>query len=99
MGMTQEDRQAMKGSGPTFNPGAVAGARATPITQAYAAAINDASAFSGLSRSEIYRCLADGKIRAIKSGKRTLILMDSLRDHLASLPAATFASPKTQATA
>jgi hypothetical protein len=59
-----------------------------------AAPILDACRISGLSRSEIYRRLAAGDIRAVKSGARTLVLMDSLRAHLASLPAATFRRPK-----
>ena len=59
-----------------------------------AAPIPDACRMSGLSRSEIYRRLATGDIRAVKSGARTLILLDSLRAHLASLPAATFRAPK-----
>jgi len=45
---------------------------------------------SGLSRSELYRRLAAGDIRAVKAGRRTLILVDSLRDHVVSLPAAAF---------
>jgi hypothetical protein len=62
----------------------------TGLAEAIAAGIPDACRMSGLSRSEIYRRLATGDIRAIKSGTRTLILIDSLRSHLASLPAATF---------
>lgn len=65
-----------------------------PFMEALAAPIPDACRISGLSRSEIYRRLAAGDIRAVKSGSRTLILMDSLRVHLASLPAATFRTPK-----
>lgn len=46
--------------------------------------------YSGLTRSEIYRRLATGDILAVKSGSRTLILMESLRAHIAGLPVATF---------
>jgi hypothetical protein len=60
------------------------------MVERVAAAIPDACRISGLSRSEIYRRLAAGDIQAIKSGSRTLVLMDSLRAHLASLPPATF---------
>ena len=56
--------------------------------------IHEGVRISGLSRSELYRRLSDGKLRAVKSGSRTLILMDSLQAHLASLPAATFRSPR-----
>lgn len=45
---------------------------------------------SGLSRSEIYRRMAAGDIRAVKAGSRTLIVLQSLIDHLNALPAATF---------
>jgi hypothetical protein len=80
MGMTEEDRRRLKGNGQSIEP--------------IAAPILEAGRISGLSRSEIYRRLAAGDIRAVKSGTRTLILMDSLRAHLASLPAATFRTPK-----
>ena len=56
--------------------------------------IHEAVRISGLSRSELYRRLSDGKVRAVKSGSRTLILMDSLQAHLASLPPATFRASK-----
>jgi len=64
--------------------------RSSPL----ALTIHEAVRISGLSRSELYRRLSDGKVQAVKSGSRTLILMDSLRAHLASLPAATFRAPK-----
>jgi excisionase family DNA binding protein len=79
MRMTEEDR-SLRGNGQPIEP--------------IAAPIPEASRISGLSRSEIYRRLAAGDIRAVKSGSRTLILLDSLREHLASLPAATFRAPK-----
>lgn len=63
-------------------------------TEPITAPIPEASRISGLSRSEIYRRLAAGDIRAVKSGSRTLILMESLREHISSLPAATFRRPK-----
>jgi len=67
--------------------------RSSPL----ALTIHEAVRISGLSRSELYRRLSDGKVQAVKSGSRTLILMDSLRAHLASLPAATFRAPKSAA--
>jgi hypothetical protein len=67
----------------------------TNLGEAIAAAIPDACRISGLSRSEIYRRLGAGDIRAVKSGSRTLILMDSLRAHLEKLPPATFRKSKT----
>jgi excisionase family DNA binding protein len=80
MGIIEDDRHRLKGSGQS----------ADIIT----APIREASRITGLSRSEIYRRLATGEIRAVKCGTRTLILMDSLRAHIADLPAATFRHPK-----
>lgn len=83
MGMTDEDRRRLKGSGATI--------------ERLAVSIPEATIISGLSRSEIYRRLAAGDIRAVKSGTRTLIPMDSLKAHLASLPPASFGSGRVAA--
>jgi len=80
VGIVDEDRRLLKVSGSSLEP----------VT----APIQDACRFSGLSRSEIYRRLAAGDIRAVKSGSRTLIVIDSLRAHLAGLPAARFRAPR-----
>jgi hypothetical protein len=79
MGMTDEDRRRLRGSGTTIDP----------IT----APIAEAVRISGMSRSEIYRRLAAGDIVAVKNGSRTLIVMASVRDYLARLPIATFRAP------
>jgi excisionase family DNA binding protein len=42
------------------------------------------------SRPTAYRLLAAGRLRAVKSGHRTLILTESARHEAASLPDATF---------
>jgi hypothetical protein len=65
----------------------------TPALEPLNITISDTTRITGFSRSEIYRRLAKKEIFAIKSGSRTLILMDSLRQHLASLPPATFRAP------
>ena len=80
MGITDVEKRALKGGVAFMEP--------------LAAPIPDACCISGLSRSEIYRRLAAGDIQAVKSGSRTLIIVDSLRAHLARLPAATFRAPK-----
>jgi hypothetical protein len=46
----------------------------------------DVSEKSRLSEREIYRLLNAGLIKAKKHGNRTLILLQSVEDHLASLP-------------
>jgi excisionase family DNA binding protein len=55
----------------------------TPI----ALTIPDAVRASGLSRTGLYQALKNGRLTAIKSGKRTLIPYASLSGYLASLPA------------
>jgi hypothetical protein len=52
--------------------------------------IADARMISGLSRTDLYRRMAARNIRAVKAGSRTLIVLESLIDHLKSLPAAQF---------
>lgn len=61
---------------------------------AFTATIPGACEYSGLSRSEIYRLLSTQSISAVKSRKRTLIVMDSLRAYLESLPPAQFRTAK-----
>ena len=56
--------------------------------------INETVTFSGMSRSAVYRELATGNLRAVKQGSRTLVLVESIRAHLASLPVATFGPAK-----
>jgi hypothetical protein len=76
MNSIAEDRPRLKGGATIADPLAVG--------------IAEAVRLSALSRSAIYRELAAGNLRAVKHGTKTLILMDSLRAHLASLPPATF---------
>ena len=58
----------------------------TPV----AAGVGKTSELYGWSRSEIYRLLAAGKLSAVKSGRSTLILINSADRYLASLPPASF---------
>jgi hypothetical protein len=50
--------------------------------------IPQAAAMIGRGTTFIYESLADGTIQAVKSNKRTLVLVQSLYDYAASLPAA-----------
>ena len=67
--------------------------------QPFAATIKDAARFAGWTRSEIYRRLTAGDIKGVKNGRRTLILMDSLRAYLQDLPPATFRPPAEKSAA
>ena len=55
--------------------------------------IPEGERISGLSRSDIYRRLAAGELKAKKSGRRTLILYESLKQVMANLPDAKFTPP------
>jgi len=50
--------------------------------------IKGASAASGFSRSRIFELIRDGKLDARKDGGKTLIMADSLRAVVKSLPPA-----------
>ena len=45
-----------------------------------------AAAMIGCSRSTFYKLLADGRVRAVKLGNRTLIRVQSLQEFAAALP-------------
>jgi hypothetical protein len=61
-----------------------------PPIEPVAISITDAILVSSVSRSELYRLLGAQKIQAVKCGTRTLILVDSLRQYLSTLPPAKF---------
>lgn len=65
----------------------------TPATPAiapdvWAVTIADLRRVAGIPPTTAYRLLAAGELRAVKSGSRTLVLAESVRDYLARLPAA-----------
>jgi excisionase family DNA binding protein len=49
--------------------------------------LKEAQELVGISRSSIYIALADQRLRAVKSGKRTLVLATDLQAWLENLPA------------
>jgi predicted DNA-binding transcriptional regulator AlpA len=53
----------------------------------------DAKAFTGIGRSSLYSLFGRGEICAIKAGRRTLYDVASLREWLASRPAAVIRPP------
>lgn len=73
--------------------GAPAPSAASPQRGRVTATLAETGRLTGISRSELYRLLAQGKPRAIKANSRTLIVWDSVLDYLSDLPAATFRSP------
>jgi hypothetical protein len=58
--------------------------------------VKQACAVIGRSQSALYELIGGGKIRAVKSDGRTLIVVESLREYANSLPAAKVASPRNR---
>jgi hypothetical protein len=56
--------------------------------------ILQASAMIGRGPQVIYNLIGGGKIRAVKSDGRTLIVVQSLHEYAASLPPAKIAPPR-----
>lgn len=54
----------------------------------YAQQVEAACAWSGFSRTRIETLLRDGSVRAVRAGRRTLILTESLQDYIDRLPSA-----------
>jgi hypothetical protein len=50
--------------------------------------IEGAQAASGFARSRLYELVGSSDIKAVKAGRRTMIVGDSLRAYLAGLPRA-----------
>lgn len=50
--------------------------------------VSEACRIAGIGRTKIYEAIADGRLKARKFGKRTLILRTDLQAFLASLPVA-----------
>jgi hypothetical protein len=86
MGMTLEDKKALKRGG-----GAL-------IVDPIGLPIPAASAASGVSRSGIYRAAAEGKIILRKHGRSTIVDMASMRAFIDSLPIAQIGAPTEDAT-
>jgi Helix-turn-helix domain len=50
--------------------------------------VNQASAIIARSPRMVYELMATGELKAVKSGRNTLILYDSIRKYVAKLPSA-----------
>jgi hypothetical protein len=58
-----------------------------------AVSVDQAARITGESRSQIYNRVGRGEYRAIKSGARTLIIYESIKQRFANLPAAKIKTP------
>ena len=60
----------------------------SPMTDMISLTIADATRLSGIGRTSLYELIGAKKLDARKAGNRTLITAESLRNYVASLPAA-----------
>jgi excisionase family DNA binding protein len=58
----------------------------TAFCDAISCDIRTACKLSGISRSYLYEVLARGDVRSVKAGRKRLVLVDSLKSWLHSLP-------------
>ena len=64
------------------------------VNQPIAVTIPGAASMTGLGRSRIYELIGAGTLEARKAGRRTLVMTDSLRAYLSSLPPASIRAPR-----
>jgi excisionase family DNA binding protein len=57
------------------------------LSDKWALSVIEAVQLSGLGRTTIYEALSAGQLKAVKAGRRTLILAEDLRHWLEGLPA------------
>ncbi|MBW6397499.1 helix-turn-helix domain-containing protein [Roseomonas sp. HJA6] len=57
-----------------------------PAAPTLAVTVMEAVRITGLGRVTVLEAICDGRLQAVKAGPRVLVLMDSLRAFLASLP-------------
>ncbi len=84
------EAKAASGGAPSHDPHTL-----QPLALPLARAV----AWSGLSRSTIYRMAAHGRVRLVKAGRSTLVDAGSLRAVIAGLPPATLRSGASTGTA
>jgi hypothetical protein len=58
--------------------------------------VKQACAMIGRGQSALYELIGGGKIRAVKSDGRTLIVVETLREYAASLPPAKVRPPRNR---
>jgi hypothetical protein len=68
--------------------------KAAPFLSPILCTIPHAAIIIGRGTTFIYEAIADGTIKAVKSNKRTLVVVESLQAYANGLPAAKIAPPR-----
>jgi hypothetical protein len=61
----------------------------------YALTVDDAVKTYGIGRTRLYGLLASGDVIAVKDGRKTLVLAESIKGYIDSLPRATITTGQT----
>jgi hypothetical protein len=69
------------------DPVSVPGRRVRSRYAPYSLGVRDAAEHVGISRTRLEDALALGQVSAVKAGRRTLVIVESLESWIASLPA------------
>jgi excisionase family DNA binding protein len=68
--------------------------RTEPVIEPALLSIKAAAEYLSLSQVSIYRLIGLGHLQAVKAGKKTLVVMSSIKSYLASLPPAKIKAAK-----
>ncbi len=70
-----------------------------PTTEPLAYTLQAAEGITGLGRTKLYELISEGVLDARKAGSRTVLMGESLRNYVTSLPKATIRMGQNKAAA
>lgn len=82
----REEARPSPAAPPAPMPAPVAPQRPALPAEKLTYTLKDATAAIGIGRTTLYKAISDGRLKAVKFGRRTLITADILRELMAELP-------------